>query len=217
MRAVIFDLDGVIVSTDRYHYEAWAWLAEQWHWKFDVALNDRLRGVSRMASLQAILDYNQIDLPDHEKMELAERKNTHYRALLAKIDASALVPGAVDFVNAVRNAGLKTGIGSGSRNAGLVLDRLDITALFDTVVTGHDIQRSKPDPETFLLAAKRLEVLPSECIVFEDAASGVEAANTGGMFSVGFGTTTGLDDAGLLVPSYSEITVERLLTACNPK
>ena len=84
-------------------------------------------------------------------------------------------------------------------------------------MTGHDIQRSKPDPETFLLAAKRLEVLPSECIVFEDAASGVEAANTGGMFSVGFGTTTGLDDAGLLVPSYSEITVERLLTACNPK
>ena len=217
MRAVIFDLDGVIVSTDRYHYEAWAWLAEQRRWKFDVALNDRLRGVSRMASLQTILDHNEVDLPDHEKTEMAEQKNTRYRELLAKIDASALVPGALDFVNAVRAAGLKTGIGSGSRNAGLVLDRLGITALFDAVVTGHDIQRSKPDPETFLLAAKRLEVLPSECIVFEDAASGVEAANAGGMFSVGFGTTTGLDDAGLLVPSYGDITVKRLLTACNPK
>ena len=136
---------------------------------------------------------------------------------MAEIDESALIPGAIDFVNVVRAAGLKTGIGSGSRNASLVLNRLRISELFDTVVTGHDIQRSKPDPETFLLAAKRLEVLPSECIVFEDAASGVEAANTGGMFSVGFGTTAGLEDAGLLVPSYSEITVERLLAACNPK
>lgn len=217
MRAVIFDLDGVVVFTDQYHFQAWAWLAGQQRWRFDETLNDKLRGVSRLASLQIILDHNQLDLPDYEKEELAGRKNTRYRELLTEIDESALVPGAIDFVKAVRAAGLKTGIGSSSRNAGMVLDRLGIADLFDTVVTGHDTQRSKPDPEIFLLVAKRLEVLPSECIVFEDAPSGVEAANAGGMFSVGFGTTPGLEEAVLQVPTYSEITVERLLAACNPK
>ena len=210
MKAVIFDLDGVVVYTDAYHYQGWKRLADEEGWDFEESMNDQLRGVSRMASLQIILDYNGIELPEDRKRELADRKNEYYKEMLNGIDESALVAGALDFIGKIRARGLRTGLGSSSRNARTVLDALEITPLFEVVVTGEDITRSKPDPEIFLLGAQRLGLEPGECVVFEDAVSGVEAANAGGMISVGFGPTEGLEQAGadLLVPDYASLDVD---------
>ena len=189
MKAVIFDLDGVVVYTDAYHYKAWKKLSDDEGWAFDESLNDQLRGVSRMASLQVILDHNGIDLPEEKKVELATRKNEDYRAFLAQIDETALVDGALDFIRALRERNVKIGLGSSSKNAMMVLEKLGIDALFDTIVTGKDISRSKPDPEIFVKGAERLGVEPAETFVFEDAVSGVDAAQAGGMVAVGFGPT----------------------------
>lgn len=208
MKAVIFDLDGVVVYTDGYHYKAWKKLADDQGWKFDETLNDQLRGVSRMASLQIILDYNGVDLPEETKVELATRKNEDYKRFLTEIDESALVDGALDFIRGLRARGIKTGLGSSSKNAMTVLDSLGITDLFDAIVTGNDISRSKPDPEIFIKGAHRLGTPPAETYVFEDAVSGVDAAQEGGMIAVGFGPTEGLDHADLRVFSYSDIDLD---------
>lgn len=205
MKAAIFDLDGVVVYTDAYHYAAWKRMADEEGWDFDESLNDHLRGVSRMASLQVILDHNGVELPEARKEELAARKNEYYKASLAEIDDGALVAGAIDFISALRSEGLLIGLGSSSRNAQMVLDKLGITGLFDAVVTGHDITRSKPDPQIFLIGAERLGVAPADCAVFEDAASGVEAALAGGMTAVGFGPSEGLDGAHIRIHSYTEL------------
>jgi beta-phosphoglucomutase len=205
MKAAIFDLDGVVVYTDAYHYQAWKQLADEQNWAFDESLNDQLRGVSRMASLQVILDHNGVSLPESEKERLATIKNEYYKTLLADIDESAFVAGAIPFIRALRAEGLLIGLGSSSRNAGMVLDKLAIADLFDAVVTGHDISRTKPDPQIFLMGAERLGVPPRECAVFEDAASGVQAALAGGMLAVGFGPSEGLDDAHILIQSYDEL------------
>lgn len=205
MKAVIFDLDGVVVYTDKYHYQAWKQLAVEQGWKFDESLNDQLRGVSRMASLQVILDHNGIDITEDEKERLATEKNEYYKQLLESIDGSAVVSGSLEFIRALRAEGLLIGLGSSSRNAQMVLDRLEITELFDAVVTGHDISRSKPDPQIFLMGAEKLGVKPAECAVFEDASSGVAAALAGGMYAVGFGPSEGLENAHIQITSYSEL------------
>ena len=202
MKAVLFDLDGVVVYTDAYHYRAWKRLADEEGWRFDETQNDRLRGISRLASLEIILEHNGVELTPERKDELAARKNEYYKALLEQIDETALVPGALDFIRDLRREGVLIGLGSSSRNAQLVLDKLGIAELFDAAVTGHDITRSKPDPEIFLRGARMLGVEPAECVVFEDAPSGVEAALAGGMVAVGFGPTEGLDAAHILVASY---------------
>jgi beta-phosphoglucomutase len=216
MKAVIFDLDGVVVYTDAYHYKAWKKLADDEGWSFDESLNDQLRGVSRMASLQVILDHNGIDLPEDEKVALATRKNEDYKAFLAGIDESALVDGAIPFIRALRDRGVKTGLGSSSRNATMVLERLGITDLFDAIVTGTDISRSKPDPEIFLKGTDRLGIDPAETVVFEDAASGVDAAQAGGMVAVGFGPSDGLDHADIRVFSYDEIDIDTFVATGRP-
>jgi beta-phosphoglucomutase len=205
MKAIIFDLDGVVVYTDGYHYEGWKRLADEQGWAFDESLNDQLRGVSRLASLQVILDHNGITLPDGEKEALANRKNSYYVELLQQIDHSAEVPGAVDFIRAARDRNLGIALGSSSRNAGFVLSALGIEPLFDAIVTGNDITHSKPDPEVFLIAAERLGLPPHECVVFEDAVSGVQAAQRAGCLAVGFGPTEGLEIADLSIADFSSL------------
>lgn len=210
MKAVLFDLDGVVVYTDAYHYQGWKRLADEEGWHFEESLSDQLRGVSRMPALQIILDHNGIDFPEDRKREMTDRKNGYYRELLKQVDETALVPGALDFIRALRDRGIRTGLGSGSKNARTVLDALEIAPLFEVIVTGEDITRSKPDPQIFLLGAERLGLDPGECVVFEDAVSGVEAANAAGMISVGFGPTEGLEQAqaDVLVPDYASIDVD---------
>lgn len=203
MKAITFDLDGVVVYTDGYHYQGWKRLSDEQGWAFDESLNDQLRGVSRLASLRVILDYNGISLGDSEKEVLANRKNSYYVELLQQIDHSAEVPGAVDFIRAARDRGLRIALGSSSRNADFVLSALGIDPLFDAVVTGNDITRSKPDPQVFLIAAEQLGLPPQECVVFEDAVSGVQAAQSAGCPAVGFGPTEGLEIADLCIPDFS--------------
>lgn len=211
IHAVLFDLDGVIVYTDSYHYKAWKRLADEEGWSFDKQINHRLRGVSRMESLQIILEQNGIDLPEEKRQELAELKNSYYVESLKKIGKKELVPGALQFVEACRKEELATAVCSSSKNAQLIIDRLKIGELFDTVVTGWDIINTKPDPEIFLLAAEQLQVSPKLCAVVEDAESGIKAAKAAGMHAVGFGDKEILKEADMVIETFEEMTVEDIL------
>ncbi|TVQ35177.1 MAG: beta-phosphoglucomutase [Spirochaetaceae bacterium] len=212
IRSFIFDLDGVIVFTDRYHYLGWKELADEEGWRFDQTLNHQLRGVSRMQSLQIILDHNGLEFTSQQKDEFAARKNRYYQALLDGISTDDLYPGAVEFVGRVRSRGLRTALGSSSRNADRVLKALEIDVLFDAVVTGHDLTRTKPDPQIFQLCAQRLgDAPPDECVVFEDAESGIEAALAAGMHAVGVGDAAQLPNAEQVISEYTEIDLDTLI------
>lgn len=211
IRAVLFDLDGVVVFTDKYHYLAWKALADQQGWDFDEEVNHACRGVPRMASLEVILRHNNIELPQDRKEELADWKNTRYKKLLEEINESDLYPGAIGFIQSLRERQVKIGLCSSSKNAQLVLDRLGIESLFDTVVTGHDFEKAKPDPEIFLLGARQLAVPNSHCVVFEDAWSGVQAALAAGMKCIGVGSPDVLTNASEVIRSYEEIDINAFL------
>ena len=209
--AFLFDLDGVVVFTDRYHYLGWKKLADEQGWQFDEEVNHGCRGVPRMASLEVILRHNGVELAEPEKEELAARKNRYYVELLGNINEADLYPGAVDFLKKVREAGLQTALCSSSRNAHRVLEALDLGGVFDAVVTGADIERPKPDPEIFLLGAKRLGVEPSRCLVFEDAESGVEAALAAGMDCIGVGEKELLPRAPATMKDYASLDFAALV------
>jgi alpha,alpha-trehalose phosphorylase len=216
IRAVLFDLDGVVVFTDKYHYLAWKRLSDEQGWEFDEKVNQRLRGIPRMASLEQILLHNKVRLPDDEKVRLAKQKNEYYKQLLEQIDETALYPGAIDLLRALKEEGTLLGLCSSSRNAQTVLDKLGLTEWFDVVVTGHDITRAKPDPQIFLLAAEQLRVPAFHCLVFEDAASGVESALAAGMKCIGVGTRENLPDAPEVITDYNTIDVSALLDTARP-
>lgn len=218
IRAALFDLDGVVVFTDRYHYQAWKRLADERGWAFDPQVNHRLRGVPRMASLEIILEHNGITLDAAEKERLAELKNRYYVESLRNINAEDLYPGVLDLLDRLRAEGVKLALCSSSRNAPLVLERLGLGPRFDTVVSGADIRRAKPDPEIFLLAAQRLRVPPFHCVVFEDAESGVQAARAAGMKCIGVGEAERLPSADECVTDYGAIDVPALLDTgrCRP-
>ena len=179
--AVIFDLDGVLVTTDDCHYKAWKKLADEEGIYFDRKINERLRGVSRAESLEIVLEKAEKTYSQAEKTEMAARKNGYYVELVNKLDKSAIIKGTENFVKAVKKAGLKTAVGSSSKNSKLILEKTGITKLFDVIVDGNDIKKSKPDPEVFLKAAERLGIMPERCLVCEDADAGVEAGVRAGM------------------------------------
>lgn len=209
VRACLFDLDGVLVYTDRYHYQAWKSIADENGWDFNEAVNDRLRGIPRLESLNEILKYNHTDISDAEKARLTDLKNASYVELLAGIGESDACPGAFDFVRRLRKRGIGIALCSSSRNAGLVLEKLGVGALFDTVVTGNDIRHAKPNPEIFITAAKRLGVPFSACVVFEDSLAGIQGAIAAGMQTVGVGNRAELGGiAGICIDSYDELDPE---------
>ena len=181
MKAVIFDLDGVLCSTDRYHYLAWKSLADEQNIYFDEQINNRLRGVSRMASLEIVLERSDRSYSPEEKLAMAERKNARYRELLKNVSPADLAPGALETLEALRTRGLRLAIGSSSKNTPLILSRLGISDRFDAISDGNNISRSKPDPEVFVKAAEMLGLPCGECLVVEDALAGAEAAHRGGM------------------------------------
>lgn len=189
-RGVIFDLDGVIVSTDDCHYKAWKKMAEEEEIYFDRQINERLRGVSRMESLQIILEKSPKTYSETQKALLAQRKNGYYREMILELDPSAMLEGALAFVLEMKARGLKVAIGSSSKNAALILKQIQCDHLFDAVADGNEITHSKPDPEVFLKAAEKLGLLPNECIVVEDADAGVEAALRAGMDVIGVGSAS---------------------------
>ena len=180
-KAVIFDLDGVLVTTDDCHYLAWKKLADEENIYFDRDINERLRGISRMESLEIVLEKAEKQYSDEEKKEMAERKNSYYVSLVKEIDKSALIDGAIDFISYVKKNALKTAIGSSSKNTNLILSQTGIDSMFDAIADGNIIIKSKPDPEVFLKAAELLGIEPCDCLVCEDADAGVEAAISAGM------------------------------------
>lgn len=183
----IFDLDGVIVSTDRYHRLAWQQLADELGLPFTEEQARATRGVDRMSSLAVVLGAHAADYTDERKQELASRKNEAYKKLISRITPADKLPGVDALLDDLAAHGVKVAIGSASKNALPVLESLGIAERFDAVVTGHDFTRGKPAPDVFLTAAERLGLPPSRCVVFEDAAAGVQAAHAGGMKAVGVG------------------------------
>lgn len=204
--AVIFDLDGVIVSTDDCHYEAWKRLADEEGIYFDKKINRRLRGVSRMDSLEIILERASGTYSAEEKAALADRKNRYYRELIQKLTPADLLPGVKSILEDLKTNGIKIAVGSSSKNAPLILERIGFKDYFDAVVDGNDLTKSKPDPQVFLLAAERLGVAPEYCVVVEDADAGVEAALAAGMQVVGVGTAAQNLRATLRADSLATLT-----------
>ncbi len=191
VRAVLFDLDGVVVSTDGLHYRAWKALADSEGIPFDAAVNDRLRGVSRMESLAILLEQAKRDVAPEQRAAMAERKNETYRALLSTLDGRDVLPGVLLLLDHLRERGIKTAVASSSRNAGAILERIGLAKAFDAVVDGNDLVHSKPAPEVFLKAARALRTAPARCLVIEDAAAGVEAAHAAGMPCLAVGAAAG--------------------------
>ncbi|RAU95725.1 beta-phosphoglucomutase [Paenibacillus sp. YN15] len=213
IKAVLFDLDGVVVRTDKYHYEAWKVLCDKQGWRFSEEINSRLRGVSRMESLDIILAENQITASSVQKQQWAEEKNGVYLDLLGHISEEAIIPGVLPLIEGIRQWGACTAICSSSKNAVYILERLGLTGYFDLVVSGQDIEKTKPDPEIFLTAAKRLGVYPVQCLVFEDAASGIQAAIAAGMRNIGVEFENPLPAAFERISSYEEIDLDELLVS----
>ncbi len=186
-RAVIFDLDGVICHTDKYHYQAWKQLARELNIYFDEQINNRLRGVSRINSFEIILEAYNGEMTDEVKKTYLDKKNNYYRELLGMMSPKDVSADVSSTLAQIRRGGVKTAIGSSSRNAKYILERIGLLNFFDAISDGTNISRSKPDPEVFLKAGEYLGIPPKECIVVEDAKVGIEAARSAGMDSAAIG------------------------------
>lgn len=210
IKACIFDLDGVIVDTAVYHYKAWKRLANELGFDFTEEDNEKLKGVSRVASLNLILQWGGLTKTDAEKEELATRKNNWYVEMISKMTPDEVLPGAKDFVESCKRAGIKTALGSASKNSGTILEKVGIAHLFDVVIDGNKVSKPKPDPEVFLKGAEELGVAPEKCVVFEDATAGVEAAINGRMKVVGIGSREVLGKANLVISGLDKMSIEKL-------
>jgi len=207
-KAFIFDLDGVIVDTAKYHYLAWRELANQLGFDFTTEQNERLKGVSRVRSLEILLDIGKVHLEEDQKTKYLKEKNEQYLQYIAKMDHSEILPGIDDLLHYLKLNKVPFSLGSASKNARLILETLDLIDLFDAIVDGNDVSTAKPDPEVFLIAAKKLGVPPEDCIVIEDAQAGIEAANKAGMTSIGIGDATILHEADFMLSNTSELTID---------
>lgn len=210
-KAVIFDLDGVIVSTDNYHYQAWKMIADEEGIYFDREINENLRGVSRMESLEILLQKSQKKYSAEEKQKLATRKNDYYKELLEKLTPTDILPGVMVILTKLKELGIRIAIGSSSKNASFILKKIGLNNYFDAIADGNSIKNSKPHPEVFLLAAKMLDVAPEECVVVEDADSGIEAALAANMKVVGVGYASENPKVDYAVRDLSVVKVNELL------
>ena len=193
IKAVIFDLDGVIVSTDDCHYEAWKKMADEEGIYFDKTINNRLRGVSRMESLEIVLERAVKEYSEEEKLQLAERKNGYYKEFITKLTPNDILPGAKENLEELRKNGIKIAIGSSSKNTPVILKQIGLDNYFDAVSDGNNITNSKPDPEVFLKAADMLCIPYSECMIVEDADAGIEAGKRAGMKTLSVHGAKGAD------------------------
>jgi len=210
IKAGIFDLDGVIVDTAIYHFQAWRQMANELGFDFTELQNENLKGVSRVRSLELILGWGGVSKTEMERTELATRKNSWYVDMISQMQPSEILPGAQEFLIALKEADYKIALGSASKNSGIILEKVGISHLFDAVIDGNSVTASKPDPEVFLKGAEALGVAPAACVVFEDAIAGVEAGKAGGMKVVGIGSPDILTNADLVVPGLHEMTLEKL-------
>ena len=207
-RAIIFDLDGVIVDTAKYHYIAWRKIANDLGFDFSEKDNENLKGVSRVQSLEFILQKGNIQLPQIKIEQLLKDKNTHYLSLISKMNRSEMLPGIQKLLQVLHQEGIPFALGSASKNARRILESLQITDLFSAIVDGTDVTKAKPDPEVFVKAARKMCYTPKKCIVIEDSKAGITAANSVGMTSVGIGDKTTLSNADYILPDTKELTLD---------
>lgn len=211
LKACLFDMDGVIVDSAVHHFVAWRKLADELSIPFAEEDNHALKGLSRVDSLDHILRMGHLELDEKTKLKLMDQKNAWYLDLIQGMTAKDILPGAKELIEQLVAGGIRVGLGSSSRNAQLILDNVGLTPLFDVIVDGNHITLSKPDPEVFLKGAAALDVSPSETIVFEDAASGIQAAKAGGFFAVGVGSKSQLSSADVVIPDLSGLTLDQLI------
>lgn len=206
-KAFIFDLDGVLVDTATFHYQAWKRLANSLGFDFTQQQNEKLKGVSRQQSLDYLLDWGNMTLPSAEKQRLSTQKNEWYLELVAGMTHWDLLPGALRLLKAGKASGIRIALGSASKNARLILEHTMTLGFFDVVIDGNSVSQSKPHPEVFIKAAAALGVQPGACLVFEDAQAGVEAAIGAGMQVVGIGSPTELVGADLVVEGLVNLDI----------
>ena len=210
IKGAIFDLDGVLVDTAKYHYLAWKKLAEKLGFDFTEKDNERLKGVSRKQSLEILLEIGGIEAEEKDKEKWAEEKNACYVEYLKSLDKSALLEGTLGYLKALHSKGIKISLGSASKNAPLILSQLEIQDCFDAVIDGNCISKAKPDPEVFLQGAKALGLAPCDCAVFEDSLAGIQAAKKGGMLAIGVGRKDNLPGADVYIENLGEAEAKEL-------
>ena len=208
---VIFDLDGVLVSTDEMHYRGWKRIADEEGLPFDRSVGHRQRGVGRMESLDILLENSPRTYTPEQRVAMADRKNGYYREFLQTLTPNDILPGARQMLWALRRRGIRLAVGSSSRNAPVIMRQTDLLREVDVIVDGNDITRTKPDPEVFLLAASRLGLAAESCLVVEDAMAGIEAGRRAGMPVFGIGTPDRLPGVAHTAPSLADVTPDELL------
>ena len=210
IQAFIFDLDGVIVDTAKYHFQAWNRLAKSLGFEITEEENERLKGVSRMESLELILELGGIKKSQDEKELLAEKKNKWYLEYIHNLKKSEILPGIEDLLEDLQDKGIKIALGSASKNSRPILERIGLVPYFDVIVDGNMTTKSKPDPEVFLKGAEMLGLAPANCVVIEDSIKGVEAANLGGFKSVAIGDEPELQIADIVYPNTRQLRLENI-------
>ena len=213
IKGFIFDLDGVLTDTAEYHYRGWKRLADEIGIEFTRKDNEALRGIPRRESLLLILKGREFS--EEQLWEMMDRKNNYYLDFIREITSRDLLPGSRELLEEIRAAGLKSALGSASRNASEVVERLGITGLLDAIADGHSVALQKPAPDLFLFAAAQLGLIPSECVVVEDAAAGIEAARAGGFRSVGLGPQERVARADLVLPDLEGVHLQDLLNGLD--
>lgn len=210
-KACLFDLDGVLVDTAIYHFQAWKNLGKQFGYELSEEQNEQLKGVSRVESLNKILDWASYSATQEEKSAWLLEKNEDYLRLISNMNPSEILPGVLEFLNQVKEIGYKIALGSASKNAEIILNKTGLTPWFDLIIDGNKVSKSKPDPEVFLKGAEGLGITPEACIVFEDAQAGVEAAKAGNMKAVGIGEAETLFLADKIIPNFIGVNAAELL------
>lgn len=210
IRACLFDLDGVIVDTAKYHFKAWKRLANELGIDFTEEENEKLKGVSRMESLQLILSWGGLEKSETEMQTLATLKNSWYVEMISGMTEEEILPGAKAFLKELRAANIKIALGSASKNSETILRKINLYNSFDAIIDGNKVSKSKPDPEVFLMGAEALGEKPEHCIVFEDAVAGVQAAINGGMRVIGIGESNTLFQADYVVKGLDQLNLKNL-------
>ena len=210
-KACLFDLDGVLVDTAIYHFQAWKMLGENFNYQLTEEQNEQLKGVSRVESLNRILDWANYSASTEQKEAWLIEKNENYLQLISNMNPAEILPGVLDFLGQIKELGYKIALGSASKNSEIILTKTGLLPWFDLIIDGNKVTKSKPDPEVFLKGAEGLGFQPEECIVFEDAQAGVEAAKKGGMKTIGIGEADVLSEADKVISTFIGVKATELL------
>jgi beta-phosphoglucomutase len=210
-KACLFDLDGVLVDTAIYHFKAWRQLGLNFGYQLTEDQNEQLKGISRVESLDRILGWAGVQASEEEKSKWLVEKNEHYLDLISNMNPNEILPGVSDFLSQIKKEGYLIALGSASKNAQIILEKTGLIKWFDAIIDGNKVSKSKPDPEVFLKGAHALGVKPEECIVFEDAQAGVEAAKKGGMKAIGIGEASVLFEADKVISTFLNTNANSLL------